>query len=260
VTLIGAVQVTGKRYGAQTALSLPLRPGSKCVVGNTPRTSSTRTGVAAIDETYGPSKVVRLFWSGLPGESPTIDRPVVGSFKVMSPGTTAWARTMWRWAYQHEIDSKIAKKQATLAQWRFDMGLLALLGVSGLSVILTADAFVNPTKRPADFLVAGVTHLGVDFDGISSSAGYHDYSRELAAVVAFAKANGLTWGVPEFGANRAGNDPSGNARAAWLTAWTRRFADAGAEYVCLWEFNAQAGSTFTTPAEIAAVRALLAAG
>ncbi len=224
--------------------------------GDTPRGASDAAGVSTMDSNYGPADVVRLFWSGAAGASPAPDRRVVGSIKTINSGTAAWASTMWRWAYQHEIDSKIKKGLMTLPQWRAGMDSLVALHVPGLSVVLTADAFVNPSKNPSDYLVPGVTHLGVDFDGISQSSGYHDYARELAAVKAFTQAHGLTWGVAEFGANRAANDPDGTARAAWLQTWGGRFAAAGAEYVCLWENNFQTGSTFTTAAENAAVREL----
>jgi hypothetical protein len=224
--------------------------------GDTPRGYSDAAGVSTMDANYGPANVVRLFWSGTAGVSPAPDRRVVGSIKTINSGTAAWASTMWRWTYQHEIDSKIKKGLMTLPEWRAGMDSLVALNVPGLSVVLTADAFVNPTKNPSDYLVPGVTHLGVDFDGISQSTGYHDYSRELAAVQAFTQAHGLTWGVAEFGANRASNDPDGSVRAAWLQTWGGRFAAAGAEYVCLWENNSQTGSTFTTAAENAAVREL----
>jgi hypothetical protein len=230
---------------------------SSALFGGTPRGASNVAGVASMDSTYGPAKVIRLFWSGAAGTSPTSNREVVGSLKTVDSRTAPWARTMWRWAYQHEIDSKIKKGQTTLAQWRSKMATLVKMKVPGLSVILTADAFVNKSKRPADYLVAGVTHWGVDFDGISQSGGYHNYAKELAAVQSFTAAHHLTWGVAEFGANRASNDPSGTARAAWLKTWGGRFAAAGAEYVCLWENNFQAGSNFTTKAENTAVRQLL---
>jgi hypothetical protein len=226
--------------------------------GDTPRSSSSAAAVAAMDARYGSAQVVRLFWSGAARPSPVHGRPVVGSIKRIDAGTAAWASTMWRWTYEHEIDSKIKKGMTTLAEWRRSMDSLVALKVPGLSVILTADAFVSRSKNPSDFLVPGVTHLGVDFDGISQSGGYHDYSRELAAVEAFTRAHHLTWGVAEFGANRASNDPSGTARAAWLKTWGERFAAAGAEYVCLWEADSQSGSDFTTPAETAAVRQLFA--
>jgi hypothetical protein len=251
------VEVAGESVAVSYGGVTPPPPPSLMLFGDTPRSASTVAGVAQIDAVYGPANLVRLYWSGAAGVSPVSDRDVVGSFKTVTAGTAAWARTMWRWAYLHEIDSKIKKGQATLPEWQATMTQLAALKVAGLSVIVTADAFVNSSKNPADYLVDGVTHWGIDFDGISSSAGYHDYSRELAAVEKFTKAHGLTWGVPEFGANRAGNDPSGTARADWLKTWAARFAAAGAEYVCLWEFATQAGSEFTTAAETAAVRSLL---
>ena len=136
---------------------------------------------------------------------------------------------------------------------------MAMCGLT--AVCLTGWAF-DPKSGvdPSTFLVPGVTHLGVDFDGISSTSGYHDYTVALANVVAFCAKHGLTWGVPEFGANRATNDLTGDVRAQWLLSWAAKFRDAGAEYVCLWEQTSQAGSCFTTPAEVATVRAMLALG
>lgn len=228
---------------------------SSTLFGDTP---TGRGGVAAVDSAFGRGKVIRLFWSGAPRKSPVSDRKVVGSFSKMGSGTAAWARTMWRWTYDHEPDSKLRKGRLNLAAWRADMKSLVKLGIPGLSVILTADAFVSKRKNPNDYMIPGITHIGVDFDGISKSDGYHDYSRELAAVVAYTKAHGLSWGVGEFGANRASNDPSGAGRAAWLKTWAAKFKAAGAEYVTLWSRDSQARSGFTTPAEKAAVRSLLA--
>lgn len=251
-----------QNYGSETRITTSNAAGkpapTSALFGGTPRGASNAGGVAAMDSDYGPAKVVRLFWSGGARTSTVTDRRVVGSIKTVDSDTAAWASKTWRWTYMHEIDSKIKKGQYTLAAWRSKMESLVALKVPGLSVILTANAFDNPSKNPSDYLVPGVTHLGVDFDGISQSAGYHDYSKELSAVVAFTKTHNLTWGVGEFGANRASNDPSGTARAAWLKNWAGKFAAAGAEYVLLWENNSQAGSDFTTSAETAAVRELLA--
>jgi hypothetical protein len=228
--------------------------------GNTPRSASNAAGVTAVDKGYGPAKVIRLFYdekTDLPvPPAVTNGRIRVGSCKRTTAATLSNALKYERLAYQHEIDAKIKKGQFTLAQWRSDMARFVALNHPGLSVILTADAFVNKSKNPADYLIDGVTHLGVDFDGISSSTGYHNYAKELAAVEAFTHTHGLTWGVAEFGANRAANDPQGTARAAWLATWGAQFAAAGAEYVCLWEADWLTGSEFTTPAEVAAARSL----
>jgi hypothetical protein len=224
--------------------------------GDTPRTGSNPTGVASIDAVYGVPKVMRLYWSRGAGPLPVKDgRKIVGSLKVIDANTKAWADQVWRWSYDHEIDSKVKKGLITLDEWRATMTDLVKLGTTGLSVIVTADCFAG-RKNPADYLIPGVVHWGVDFDGISGNT-YHDYSKELAAVVAFTQKYGLTWGVGEFGANRAPADTDGTLRAKWLLDWAQRFKNAGAEYVCLWEQNGQHGSDFDTPAEIAAVRQLL---
>ena len=241
---------------AQVAqLQSQVRPG--CLFGDTIR--STSGGVAEIDATYGPGKVLRHF-SPKTLEAPLVtDRPEVGSWNVGTP--TAAQVAPYRYvAYIHEVDSAIRKSATTLAAWQQQMAtLVAELGGDKVCVILTAWCF--ETADPTVYLVPGVTHYAVDFDGQSPSkptdTAYHDWTKALAAVTGFAAVHGLTWGVPEFGVNRGAFDPTGTARAAWLLTWALRFAAAGAQYVCLWEASSQAGSEFTSPAEIAAVRSLL---
>lgn len=223
------------------------------LVGNTPRGDSTAASVAAVDAVYGPGHLIRLYNTGSLSAPSVDDRSVVGSFKSLTGISKGLLDQYYRVFYQHEIDSKIAKGQFTLAQWRADMATLQNLGSGSLSICLTADAFVNPGKHPSDYLIDGITAFAVDFDGISSLTGYHDYTTALGNVLGFAATHGLTIGVPEFGANRATSDPSGAARAAWLTKWLRAFQDGGFEYACFWEQTAQTGSPFDSPAEVAAV-------
>jgi hypothetical protein len=243
----------------------PPPPVGTTLMGDTPRGGSDAAGVRAVDALYGAGGTIRLFCPSVATPSPVSDRPVVGSFKRISASTPAWARQMWRWAFIHEIDSKDAHPEkfpsttANVAQWRDQMATLVAMGIPGLSVIVTADCFVNGSKDPSDYLISGVTHWGVDFDGISSSTGYHNYSSVLAAVTPFMSAHGLSWGVGELSADRAtSTDPSGSGRAAWLNLWAGNCAAAGAEYVCVWENNFQPGSLLTSAAEQAAMRALMA--
>lgn len=236
------------------AVAKPVRT----LIGGTPRGKSDAPGVAAVDAAYGAASVIRLYCTGTLIPPVPTGRKVVGSFKTL-PGRPLEANEYDWLFYQHEIDAKVKKGTITLAQWQSDMAALKKTGITNLGVCVTADAFVNPSKPdPSTWLTPGVTHIGVDFDGISSATGYHDYTKELAAVVAFCAKHGLTWGVPEFGANRAANDPDGSGRAAWLVHWIQQFQRAGAQYVCLWEQDSQVGSTFTTPVEIATVRTMFA--
>jgi hypothetical protein len=252
------------------AAAPPPPPTGTVLYGDTPYTNGTSSSdIAAQDTRYGvASKVERLFWSGTAGTNPlpvSSGRKVVGSFKTLGSNTAPWARTMWRWCFIHEIDSKdkhpskFPPGTSSVAQWKTQMAGLVAMGIPGLSVIVTADCFVNSSKNPADYLVPGVKIWGIDLDGISSTTGYHDYTREITNAAKFFKANGITnWYVGELSADRAtSTDPDGTARAAWLTKTAHAAAAAGAEAVCLWEdAKDQPGSVFSKPAEISAVAAL----
>lgn len=234
----------------------PAPPPKRTKFGDTQR--SVSGGLAEVDKAYGgPGATARVYFTGAPGQIPP-DRAVIASFKqaqTTAAGLASLALAERRF-YFHEIDHQeriTPKAPITRAQWKTDMIAMGLT-----DVCLTADCFVNTAKNPADYLVDGVTHIGVDFDGISGGTSYHDYSKALAAVIAFCDAHGLTWGVPEFGTDRQTWDTDGSGRAAWLIYWAGKFRAAGAEYVCVWEYSAQPGSLFTAAAEITAVRALLA--
>lgn len=237
----------------------PAPPVVRTLFGDTPRAACNAAGLAEIDSAYDAGTVVRWYFTGAPGAIPT-DRKVIVSFKTLMPATgLASLNGALRRFWMHEIDHQILvtpKPPILLPAWKIGMQAMGLT-----DICLTADCFVNPNKNPADYLVPGVTHVGVDFDGISGGTAYHDYSAALAAVVKFCTAHGLTWGVPEFGTDRQGWDGDGSARAAWLISWAGKFRAAGAEYVCVWEQTAkQPLSTFTMAAERTAVRAILALG
>lgn len=232
------------------------------LIGNSTRGDSTAVEVAKSDAVYGgPSRLARLYCPTVLRPPAVTDRKVVGSFKNVA-GATKSEMDLYTWLfYQHEIDSKVKKKLITLNQWKTDMTHLVGLGSKSLSICVTADVFVNSAKNPTDYLIPGITHWGVDFDGISSATGYHDYTVALAKAVVFAETHGLTLGVPELGANRATSvDPDGIQRAAWLTRNLRAFQDQNFLYSCFWEEDLQTGSTFTTPVEIAAVSMALRVG
>jgi len=241
----------------------PPPPAVRTLVGGTPRGASTAAGVSAMDKTYGAkTSVVRLFSTGDPVAVPVTDRKVVGSFNTLPADLGAVAAILagyWRKSLRHEIDKAAKDNDAVRLQWQAQMGSLVRAGVQGLQVCVTADCFVNPDKDPTRFLVDGVTHWSVDFDGISPSAtsiAYHDYSHELAAVVAFGQKYGLTMSVGEFGANRGAFDPAGTARALWALHWATQFQAAALESVCFWEQTSTLASTWSTDAEIATLRAL----
>lgn len=229
-------------------------------IGSDTRNSSSAADVANTDAIYGVSRVIRLYSTGSLTAPAVTDRKQVGSFKSLTGVTKAKLDAYSFVFYQHEIDSKVKKGQITLAKWKSDMSTLQKLGSSRLSVCLTADCFVNPSKNPDDYIIPGITHYGVDFDGISSDTGYHDYSQALTKVKAWATLHSFTIGVPEFGANRAANDPDGEGRSEWLRTWVRQFQLANFEYVCFWEYSGQSGSLFDSAVETATVSTAIQLG
>lgn len=256
VVTVGDASYTWTPAPPVPAVSVPVGT----LFGNTPRGSDTVAALAATDAVYGTAgAVVRWYFTGAPNAAalPT-DRAVVVSYKT----APAMRLNTMREFLDHEIDHQVIANGVSLPDWGAKMKRLGLT-----DFCLTDDAFTNPAKNPETYLAAAgpqIAHVGVDFDGLSPKKpgdSYHDYTAGLAAVVAFCKKHGLTWGVPEFGADQAPDDTDGTRRAAWLLAGAKMFRDAGAEYVCVWEDPIrQPGSTFRTPAEVATVRAMLALG
>lgn len=102
--------------------------------------------------------------------------------------------------------------------------------------------------------------LGLDCDGVHGWP-YPNYDGEIATAKAFlAKFPAYKgWCVPEFGTSRnATNDADGRTRAMWALGYAEKFAGAGAEYVCLYEYESTVGNAFTTAAELSAWRAVTA--
>lgn len=217
-------------------------------IGTTPRGASDAAGVSAVDALYGVPPVMRLYNTGTLTAPVVNDRRVVGSFKSVSGATKLHMDMYYSVFYMHEIDAKIKKGQITLAKWKSDMATLKALGSTKLAVCVTADCFVNPSKNPSDYLIPGITHWGVDFDGISQGT-YHDYTTARNNTISFASAHGLTIGVPEFEGDRISSDSSGTERSAWMIENMRSFQDAGFDYACYWEQTSQIPSPYSTPAE-----------
>lgn len=241
-------------------------PTTDVLFGDSVQSGATNlAGVQAIATKYGVAPpVVRLFWETSPGAIPAISpQQIVGSHKVQPSDAayTAWASQCLRHTYWHEIDHHSTNGDVSLTAWQSVMNHYVTLGMPGLSVILTANSFqpgiYNVSRFPASYMISGVTHLGVDLDGASFTDHYHDYDATVENVATFVEAHGLDWFVGELGANRAtSTDPTGSARAAWLTHTAENAAGNGANPVCLWEATSQTGSTFDLAPEKAAVATL----
>jgi hypothetical protein len=260
---IGVTSAVGTlTYDAPT----PPPPPQPTKFGNTPRGTSNAAGVAAVDAIYGPGAAIRLFHNTTLPAPDVTDRFTVGSFKTMTGYAThlpEWDRVF----YMHEADKKISDGLISLSQWQSDMADIVSWAASNgcpdvPGICLTGWCFDAASGlNPADYLIDGVTHLGVDFDGISgNSTTYHNYDTVLSNVVDFADDHGLTWGVPEFGTNKAAVDTTDSYRAAWLRKYANHFKIYGAEYVCAWEQTGTTGSTFAADATLNTVATILAVG
>jgi hypothetical protein len=230
------------------------------VVGDTPW--SAAGGAAEVDKQFGvKSKIMRIFFSGALAVAPYSDRECVGSFKTGMP--TADVLKTYKWATKvHEVDAKDIKSQQPggvpfdFPGWQNDMRDLVAMGTGNVCVILTGDCATNPDKNLDKYIIEGVTRYYFDLDGISPKAGesgYHDYTATIAAIVAWCKKHGFTWGVAEMGANRSTLDLVGTNRAQWLTKLINQCRAAGATDVMVWAWSGMPNSAFNMPAEIAAI-------
>lgn len=100
--------------------------------------------------------------------------------------------------------------------------------------------------------------LGIDLDGIvPTRLPYPSFDDEVAQALAFVERHAERgyrfYAVPEFGAPRIDSvDRDGAVRAEWLTHNAALFAETGALYVCLYEYDSTPNYALTTPAEVAA--------
>lgn len=229
---------------------------AETMFGDTGITASSPAAVAASDARYGVAGAAfRWYFTGAPATTVPNDRAYVVSWKTLAPLATVQAMNGLRKFYKHEADHKFVTGEITdKNQWKSECQAQGLT-----DFCLTCDAFINSSKNPSDWLYPSATHIGVDFDGSSFTDHYHDFTPELNALKAWLAAHPqiTSWGVPEFGANRAtANDTDGTKRAAWMSHWCGEFAKAGAEYVLYWEYPPNfPTSGYTTPAEVATVAA-----
>lgn len=232
-------------------------------------------GVAAIDAKYGLAvPTLRHFCTGVAViPAGVTGRNVIGSWNTPGAGDAAYMAWCKRSFLRHEIDhawmeqTSTAAKTALVTAFIDEMNTAHKADATGsLGVCFTADILTNAAKAGlANAILSGcpwLDHIGWDFDGVSpkgATGTYHPYDKELAALVAFLKAHPqvTSWGVPEFGANRAQKDPTGVTRASWMSKYAGKLAAVGAEYVTAWSATSQVGSTFDTPAEIATLAALM---
>jgi hypothetical protein len=234
--------------------------------GNTPITASNAAGVTEVDVKYGiTGQAIRLYSTGVLLKPPVTDRYLVGSFKSMAgldPSTAAMFDELF---YIHEVNAKWnkagtpAQQAAFLAGWHKDMDTIHSMGIK-MAICVTAYG-LNNVESLKPFLRDDVTHWGFDYDGISNAKmPYHDIEPNLETMLAFVEKYGLTWSVPEHGANRASDDTNGQGRADWIMNNSGKFKKNGAKSACIWEFKDQGGSLFFGDAEVSTISTLISVG
>lgn len=205
--------------------------------------------LARSDRTYGPLRMVRVFYPGLPPAWPgsradVADRTVVVSFKA-PPGEVAagqhderlasWFAAVPRdrdvyWSYFHEPEDDIARGAYTAAQYRAAWRRLAALadraGNARLrSTLILMCWTLNPKsgRSFADYWPGGDAIDVLGWDCYNSGGKYGRYTapqQVFAPLIKKSRALGKPWGIAETGSVRIPGD-SGTGRAAWLRAASR---------------------------------------
>ena len=147
------------------------------------------------------------------------------------------------WTPWHEIDSRVARGEVTLDDYRTLMRRIASQRRPDrvkLGIITTAWG-ITPGAGNRDwrqYQYDDAIEWGADFDGINAtSTSYpNDIYRRALDVLDDIRNAGYRISVPEFGCPLASWDPTGTARAEWMLEWAERFTDfGGMRYVCLFD-------------------------
>ena len=218
-------------YGANAATTLAKWPDSKAMRLFIP----TGAGPRALPN------IRVISWSNkppLPGTSYVNPRIKVPT----DTKTVVW--TPW-----HEIDSRVARGEVSLADYRTLMHRIASQRRSDrvkLGIVTTAWG-ITPGAGNRDwrqYESDAATEWGADFDGVyATSTSYpNDIYLRALDVLDDIRSAGYRISVPEFGAPLASWDPTGTARAEWMLEWAERFANFGMRYVCLFDHTNEAYS------------------
>lgn len=240
-------QVTAVPSANASFGSPPAKPaGSRTLAGAAIQLRTGETyaqGLARIDRTYGPLKMARVFYPGLPPAWPgspadVANRTVVVSFKALPLDIIAgrhdaqlasWFASMPRtrdtyWVYYHEPEDNIRDGTFTAADyrtaWRRLAGLADRAGNSRLRATLvlmcwTLDPLASRNWR--DYYPGGdvIDVLGWDCynDGPVKGA-YNSPDGLFAKSIEVSRAAGKPFGYAEIGSLLL--DTTGSGRAAWL--------------------------------------------
>lgn len=201
-------------------------------------------GLARSDRTYGPLRMVRVFYPGLPpawsgSRADVANRTVVVSFKAPPADVVAgkydarlanWFASIPRdhdvyWSYFHEPENDVEAGNYTAAQFRAAWRRVAGLADRARNPQLRATLILmcwtlNPNSRRsfADYYPGGDVVDVLGWDCYNSGGRYNRYTdpaKVFGPMITKSKALGKPWGLAETGSVRIDGD-SGTGRAAWL--------------------------------------------
>jgi hypothetical protein len=222
------------------------------------------------DRTYGPLRMVRVFYPGLPpswngSRADVANRTVVVSFKAHPRDVvagrhdsrlTSWFASVPRnidvyWAYYHEPENDVESGSYTPAQF-----VAAFRRVAGL-----ADKARNPRLRTTLILMCWTLNpssrrdfndyypgadivdvLGWDcYNSGTKNNRYTAPGEVFSRMISKSRALGKPWGLAETGSAKIRSDGSGTGRAAWLRSMSTYLNGQQPVWVAYYDYQVKGG-------------------
>jgi hypothetical protein len=233
--------------------------------------------LARSDRTYGPLRMVRVFYPGLPpswrgSRADVANRTVVVSFKAdpreVAAGRhdsrlTAWFRSVPRnvdvyWAYFHEPENDVESGRYTPAQFRTAFRRVAGLADRVANPRLRATLILmcwtlNPNSRRDfnDYYPGGDVIDVLGWDCYNSGGKYGRYTppaEVFSRMISRSRALGKPWGLAETGSVRIPGDSSGSGRAEWMRSMSRYLNGQRPLWVAYYDYQVSGGDFRLTDA------------
>ncbi|WP_262285120.1 hypothetical protein [Micromonospora sp. MA102] len=237
---------------------------------------SFTAGLARSDRTYGPLRMVRVFYPGLPpawsgSRADVVNRTVVVSFKAPPGEVTAgkhdarlakWFASIPRdhdvyWSYFHEPENDVEDGNYTTAQfraaWRRVAGLADRAQNPRLRATLVLMCWtLNPNSGRSfnDYYPGGDVVDVLGWDCYNSGGKYNRYTepaKVFGPMISKSKALGKPWGLAETGSVRIAGD-SGAGRAAWIRSMSSYLNGQRPLWVAYYDYQVSGGDFRLTDA------------
>ncbi|SCL15407.1 hypothetical protein GA0070624_0712 [Micromonospora rhizosphaerae] len=227
-------------------------------------------GLARSDRTYGPLRMVRVFYPGLPpawsgSRADVVNRTVVVSFKAPPAEVAAgkhddrlakWFASIPRdqdvyWSYFHEPENDVESGNYTTAQFRAAWRRVAGLADRARNPQLRATLILmcwtlNPNSRRNfnDYYPGADVVDVLGWDCYNSGGKYNRYTdpaQVFGPMITKSKALGKPWGLAETGSVRIDGDSSGTGRAAWLRSMSSYLNSQRPLWVAYYDYQVSGG-------------------